>query len=154
MSDALVEALKRRYRLGHRRLHKMLEGLTEEQFAWTPTASTHSIAFNVWHLARWADYLQAKIPAMASSLQRKLGPGAQIWEAEGLAETWGLARETLGWGETGMEMSDETAAHLPFPSMPAVMDYVRRTFDAVERALEATGDDELRISYRWVAGSV
>lgn len=148
MSDALVDALKRRYRLGHRRLYKMLEGLTEEQFAWKPAPATHSIAFNVWHLARWADYLQAKIPSMASSLERKLGHGVQIWEVEGLAKQWGLDPDALGWGQTGMEMNDEAAADLTLPSMPIVMHYFRRTFDAMERALEAIDDEELRILYR------
>ncbi|HEU4797629.1 MAG TPA: DinB family protein [bacterium] len=148
MSDALVDALKRRYRLGHQRLYKMLEGLTEQQFVWKPAPATHSIAFNAWHLARWADYLQAKIPLMAPSLERKLGPGVQIWEAEGLAEQWVLDPEALGWGQTGMEMSDEAASELALPSMPVVMDYLRRTFDAMERALEALDDEELRIPYR------
>lgn len=148
MSDAFADALKRRYRLGHRRLYKMLEGLTDEQFSWKPAPATHSIAFNAWHLARWADYLQAKIPSMAPSLEHKLGPGVQIWEVQGLAKQWGLESDALGWGQTGMEMTDETAGDLALPLMTVVMDYLRRTFDAMERALEAIDDEDLRILYR------
>lgn len=148
MNDALVNALKGRYLLGHRRLYKMLEGLTDEQFAWKPAPATHSIAFNVWHMARWADYLQAKIPSMSPSLDRKLGPGVQIWETEELASKWSLDRDALGWGQTGLNMNDEAAADLPLPSMSVVMEYLRRAFDAMERTLEAIDDQELRVLYR------
>lgn len=103
MGDMVVERLKYGYGLRHRWVLNMIEEITEEQFAWKPTPTSHSIAWNLWHLARWADYLQAKIPTMTPSLARKLGPVQQIWTQEDLAARWELDSSVLGWGETGME---------------------------------------------------
>ncbi len=51
MSDVVVQALKDRYRLRHRWLLSMVEELTEEQFTWQPTPTSHSIAWNLWHFS-------------------------------------------------------------------------------------------------------
>lgn len=50
--DTLVEILRQRFRLGHRRILAAVADLTEDQLRWKPTPTAHSIAFNLWHLAR------------------------------------------------------------------------------------------------------
>ncbi len=148
MGDVILEVAKHRYRLGHQRLLAMLKGLTEEQFLWKPTPSSHSIAFNIWHLARWADFLQATIPSMSSSLEAKLGQGRQIWDAERLAQQWGWNPATLGWNQTGLKMDDQAAANLRFPSIGQVIAYLQRAFAAAERAVDVIDDDEARVIYK------
>ena len=115
MSDMMLGVAKHRYLLGHQRLLQMLEGLTEEQFIWKPTPSSHAIAFNLWHLARTADFLQATIPGIASSLGAKLGRGREIWDTERLPQRWGWNPATLGWNQMGFQMDDQAAANLRFP---------------------------------------
>lgn len=148
VGDILLETIKQRFHLGHRRLLKTVEGLTEEHFVWKATPTAHSIAFNVWHLARWADYLQATIPSMAPSLRVKLGPGHEIWAAERLAEKWRLEHRQLGWNETGLRMDDEAAASLKLPAKEEVLDYLHRAFTAAERAVDTVDDSEAQIMYR------
>src|SRR5687768_8168034 len=59
--------------------------LSEEQLsAWAGPHAT-SIRFHLWHIARWADLVQAGLPAMSPELADRLGPGMEIWEREGLA---------------------------------------------------------------------
>src|SRR5712692_7333535 len=115
MSDMMLGVAKHRYLLGHQRLLQMLEGLTEEQFIWKPTPSSHAIAFNLWHLARTADFLQATIPGIASSLGAKLGRGREIWDTERLPQRRGWNPATLGWNQMGFQMDDQAAANLRFP---------------------------------------
>ena len=115
MGDAFVDAVKQRYKLGHQRVLRALEDLTEEQMQWHPSPVSHSIAWNVWHLGRWADYLQAEISTMTPRPREVLGPGREIWETDALAARWGFDPTVLGWRQMGTDMDDRAAASLPFP---------------------------------------
>jgi len=148
MGDLMVERLKAGYRLRHRWFLSMVEDLNDEEMAWQPTPTSHSIAWNLWHVARWADYLHAKIPQMAPSLARKLGPAQEVWKQEDLAAAWGLDGSVLGWGETGMEMDDRVAATLRLPGKERLMAYARRAFAAAEHAVDAIDDEEFRAVYK------
>src|SRR5262245_40324914 len=99
----------------HRRIWAFADKLSDEQLHWRLSADSHSIAFHVWHVARWADHFQAAAPRMTVELQRRLEPGEQIWQAEGLAARWGFDSPQLGFAATGMQMDDAVAVHLPFP---------------------------------------
>src|SRR3569623_2960856 len=122
MTGSPVAMIAFRYRQTHERLLAILDDLTDEQFAWRPAPLAHPIAANVWHLARWADHLQAHLPGMTEALGRRLGPGRQLWEEEELAARWGLDPAELGQDETGMLMDDEPAARLPLPGKAALLD--------------------------------
>jgi hypothetical protein len=61
------------YAQTHERVLGAVEGLSEEQVAWRPGTSTHSIAWNLWHLARWADTMHAAIAHMTPVLEQRLG---------------------------------------------------------------------------------
>ncbi len=148
MGQSFVDAVKQRYVLGHQRVLTALEDLMEHQMQWHPTPVTHSISWNVWHLARWADYLQTEIPAMTLRLQKVLGPGREIWETEGLARKWGLDRAVLGWREMGTDMDNKIAASLRFPKKAMVIGYLRRAYDAAERAVNNIADEEFGLMYR------
>ncbi|MDQ7829941.1 MAG: DinB family protein [Armatimonadota bacterium] len=136
-----------RFRRSHRTLLAMVDGLTEEQYAWRPTPSAHNIAFQVWHLARTADDIQATLRQASPSARAVLGAGEQIWFAESLARRWGLNPAELGAGESGYEMDDAAAARLRFPPKAEVVGYMRRAFEALEQALEAVQEDWTAFRY-------
>src|SRR5213593_825405 len=54
VGDPFIDSVKQRYGLGHQRVLRALEDLTDEQMRWHPGPDTHSISWNVWHLGRYA----------------------------------------------------------------------------------------------------
>src|SRR5258708_39589255 len=101
---SLRETLLRFYRLAHQRLLKAAGELSPEQFAWSAGPSLHSVAWQLWHAARWDDVL-------ASYLHKALGqdPRTQVWERESLPARWALGPGSMGRRDTGTEMSNEAA---------------------------------------------
>src|SRR5450759_2477673 len=112
---SLGETLLRFYRLTHKRLLTAPKGLTPEQFTWSAGPSLHSIAWQLWHAARWDD-------VFASYFHKALArdPRSQVWERESLADQWSLASGAMGRRDTGTEMSDEAAEEIRFPNQKAV----------------------------------
>lgn len=142
MGDALTAIIAFHYRRTHQRVLALIDNLSDEQVAWRPRAGGHSIGFNLWHLARWADHLQAIIPSMTPELKRRLGEGRELWEVEGLAAAWGLTAASLGYAETGMLMDDDAATSLPLPGKAALLDYARRAFAAAQGAVAVVDDQQ------------
>jgi hypothetical protein len=140
MSPSAAATVAAAYRETHERLLALAERLSDDELGWRPAGTAPSAAFTLWHLARWADHLQATLPAMTPELGQALGARRQIWEAEGLAAQWGLAGAALGYEETGMLMDDGAAALLALPARPALLDYVRRAFAAADAAVAAVDD--------------
>src|SRR5258706_14351751 len=98
----------------HRLFLSFLQKLSDEELRRNLSSGSHSIAWHAWHTARWADFVQASLPGMTPELGRRLGTGVQVWYKDGFASRWGFKTDTLGFDETGMEMSDEAAHVLPF----------------------------------------
>lgn len=132
------------YVAGHAHILRVVDELSDQQFAWQPPGTATSIAFNVWHLARWADHLQATIPGMTVALQRRLAPGRQLWERDQLADQWSLDRTQLGYAETGMLMPPDAARRLTLPPKALVVTYARAAFAAAEVAVGAIDDQQWR----------
>ena len=80
MADSMMGRLSTFYSSSHRQVLKVLDGLDDRYVMWSPNNTAPCIGFHLWHLARWADYLQEMISET---------PG-QIWEMDRLAEEWGL----------------------------------------------------------------
>jgi len=135
---SLGESLLRIYKLTHQRLLSAGEELSAEQFAWSAGPSLHSVAWQLWHAARWDD-------VFASYFHRALAkdPRAQVWERESLAERWSLAPGSMGRRDTGTEMSDEAAEEMRFPIQKEVVDYARLVFAYAEEAIKLIKDEEL-----------
>jgi len=135
---SIGESLLRIYKLTHQRLLSAGEELSPEQFAWSAGPSLHSVAWQLWHAARWDD-------VFASYFHRALAkdPRAQVWERESLADRWSLASGSMGRRDTGTEMSDEAAEELRFPAQEEVLGYARLAFAYVEEAITLIPDDEL-----------
>jgi hypothetical protein len=128
----------------HELIVKMTSDLSDEQLTRRPVdippSVAPSIGWHLWHIARWADLLQASLPGMTAELERSLGPGRQIWEAEGLVDRWGLAQAASGFRETGMGLDDEGSASLRLPGKQTLLEYAQRAFAAADRAV--SGVDE------------
>ena len=61
MAESIMAEMSAQYRRTHEHVLDLVSGLTDAQIWWTPNVTTPSIGFHVWHLARWADYLQEMI---------------------------------------------------------------------------------------------
>lgn len=97
-------------------------------------------AFHLWHMARWADRMQA----LASAAVPSLAPvQPELWVRERIADAWRVA-VPLGTFDTGMEMGDDTAARLDLPGKAALVDYATRAFAAAQRVFAAVRDDDLQ----------
>jgi len=125
--------------------------LSDEQICWQPHPACHSIAFNVWHIARWEDHMQATVPGMTEELSRRLPAGQQIWERDQLAAAWGFDPAQLGESQTGTKFDIEASGELPWPKKEVLLEYARQVFEAVERAISFIDEDQFeqdeRIQY-------
>lgn len=137
---APVASIAFHYRLTNERILKIVEDLSDEQVARKTKTTKRSLALILWHIARWADLLQANLPEMTPELGQKLGPSRQIWESENLAAKWGFEASGLGYSETGWLMDDAEAANLPLPPKDILLNYVKRVFTKAERAVDALDD--------------
>lgn len=133
---SLRQTLLRFYRLTHERLLKAAEELSPEQFTWSAGPSLHSVAWQLWHAARWDDVLAAFFHKSLA-----LDPRAQVWERESLAERWALATGSMGLRDTGTRMPDEAAEDIRFPDQKDVVGYARLAFAYVEEAIELIPDE-------------
>lgn len=135
---SLNETLLRIYRLTHQRLLHAAEEMSTEQFAWSAGPSLHSVAWQLWHTARWDD-------VFASYFHRALGkdPRAQVWERESLADRWSLAPGSMGRRDTGTDMSDEAAEEMRFPVQDEVVGYARLAYGYADEAIALISDDQL-----------
>lgn len=134
VSSTLATALRDTYA----RTAKLAEDLGEDAFHRGDRTSP-SIAFHVWHIARWCDRFQAGVAAMTPALGERLGTSREIWSAEGLASQWGFG-SGLGFGDTGMGMDEDRSVGLPLPAKAEVLAYAKATFAAAERAAAAIDD--------------
>jgi hypothetical protein len=140
-SRSLGDALLRSFTLSHQRLLSIAESLPPERFLKTSGPTLHSIAWQLWHAARWED-------VFASYLHRALGhdPRAQVWEREGLAGRWSLETGGLGRRDTGTEMPDKAAEAMSFPGQAEVVAYAKSAFAFAEEAVAQITDDQLLVA--------
>jgi uncharacterized damage-inducible protein DinB len=67
-----------------------LDGLTQEESAWSPGAECNSIAFILWHLTRVEDFFVNRV------IQR----GTEVYEREGWREKLGTPAKDMGYQYT------------------------------------------------------
>lgn len=118
----------------HRVIINLGGELSDDQLRWKPEGYSTSIGFHLWHLARESDYLKAAILQYYPQIGSEFGDGIEIWQKEALAQKWGFPHglhETVGTG-----LSDEVAATLPIPNKEELMDYLHRSYQAVEVFVE------------------
>jgi hypothetical protein len=126
----------------HRLFLGFLQKCSDEELHHKLSSGSHSIAWQAWHTARWADFVQASLPGMTPELGRRLGTGVEIWHRDNLATRWGFKADALGFDETGMLMTDAAAEELVFPAKAALLDYVERAFAAIAESLKQLDDQQ------------
>jgi hypothetical protein len=117
----------------------MVEELTEDQFRWRASRGPQSIGWNLWHIARWDDYLAEVLVQQTPSLGH-LGAAQQVWKAHNIAARWGLDSTDLGLEEGGTSLTDLQAAAMTFPSKRAVVEYAEQAFDHLDAILPELDD--------------
>jgi hypothetical protein len=103
------------------------------------------VAFDLWHVGRWADHLASILSEMTPALRERIGASPEIWTTEQLVDKWGLPAGRLGHVDTGMTMDDEVAATLPLPPKDVLLDYVGRAFDRAQKVVGDLRDDDLLV---------
>lgn len=126
-----LEILSGRLAITHRQLLDAAEACTDDDLSWHPGPTSPSIAFHLWHTARWADRWAETV-----------GGAPQRWVREGLTAKWGF-QGALGAGDSGMLLPDDEAADLPFPRRDQLTTYLRGTYNDLEQAVGALDDDSL-----------
>jgi hypothetical protein len=127
----------------HEAVLRIVEDLTDEQLE-LGSRTSPSIAFHVWHVARWADLLQSRMSDMTPALRERLGGAQQIWDSERFAEKWGFTGVDLGGDATGMGMDDDVSASLRLPAREELLGYAAEAFAAANAAVEAADEEQLR----------
>ena len=130
-----LTAIMNYYRDANADVLKKVSDLSDEQFAWRPHPACNSVAFLLWHIARWEDHMQATVPGMTEELARRLPPSRQIWERDQIAKKWGFAELQLGELDLGTGFDRNVSDEPPWPPKEILLDYVRQTFAAVEQAI-------------------
>jgi hypothetical protein len=134
MADSITRLIVEGYSSTHEQVLKVVGGLDDSHIMWAPGKTAPSIGFHLWHLARWADYLQDMISASTG----------QVWETEGLARKWGLHDADLGFADTGMGLDDDASASLPLPRKEVLLEYARRVFAKADQAVGMIGEEDFR----------
>jgi hypothetical protein len=137
-----AEILRNHFLRHQRRLLAAVAHLDDSQMR-ARSGNATSIAFNLWHVARWADWLQCTLTSFTEGLHLPIGPRDEIWASEGLAARWGLAEAALGNSQTGMGMDDSASAALRLPPKADLVAYAELAFAAVDAVLVALNDDAL-----------
>jgi len=89
-------------------LNKALDGLTQEEAAWSPNAGCNSIAFILWHITRVEDFF----------VNRVIRRENELYEAEGWREKLGTPPK-----ETGYQYTAEQLQTWPVPQLEVLRGY-------------------------------
>jgi hypothetical protein len=138
----MADALAHIYTLNHRNALEAVADLDEDKLRWRPPRS-NSVAFNLWHIARWADHFQSILSTMTPTLRERIGATPELWTRAGYAAKWGFPQDGLGTVQTGMGMDEDASAKLALPAKPELLQYVTGAFDLADRAVRLVRDDDL-----------
>lgn len=119
----------------------VVDALDEDVFHRRHGGTAPSIAFHLWHVARWADLFQSRVSTFSGRLER-LGPREEIWTSRHVADAWEMSG-ALGINDSGWGLDDDASAALPLPSRTDVVAYAQGSFAAVEEVFAFLRDDEL-----------
>jgi hypothetical protein len=90
MQDAADNAIITRIVMAHALLLKATAPLDKRDFSRRFGATAPPIGWHLWHVARWADRVQASLPRASDADDHQPNPNDGLWEQEGLAAEWDL----------------------------------------------------------------
>jgi uncharacterized damage-inducible protein DinB len=143
VQDTTTRLMVFNYALAHKRALKVVSDLTSRQFSKTIHPSVHSIAWQLWHMARWEDRFAEILLEKLPELQHQHGPPRQLWNSESIGERWGLPVTHMGFRDTGTKMADEAAEQLRLPKKPEIVDYAQRAFAFADEVAGSLTDELL-----------
>jgi len=121
---------------------KTVGDLSDKQIVWQPHPACNSIAFLVWHMARWEDHMQATVPGMTEELSRRLPPSQQIWERDQLAAKWGFNSMQIGELDLGTGFDHNASNEPSWPPKEVLLEYAKQTFAAAEHAISFIDEEQ------------
>ena len=142
MQPSLAAPVGRRIRDLHSLVLDSVVGLPEDEVFRRRGRTSPPMAFHIWHLARWTDRLQARLPELTPQLRERLGERREVWVSERIAVQWGLEGPGLGFGSTGTGMDHEAEVLLRLPSLMVLREYAVQAFDFAGRSVEAVDDTQ------------
>jgi hypothetical protein len=145
MSDSLAALIKKEYLNTHDGMFVHLQKMSDEQIHWRSSDETLSIAWHLWHVARWVDYFQARMLGMTPELSKHLASGIQVWDKEDYAKRWGFDQTDLGFAATGTGMAEDVAYHLQFPAKAELLGYLEKAFVESKRVVNAINDEQFAV---------
>lgn len=144
MADVLMSVVAQRIQRTHGWLLKVTEDLPHEQLARRLAPTAPPVEWHLWHIARWADRVQASFPNVPFEPGRRWDPARQIWFRDRLADRWGLDPGALAILETGTAMVDDQAGARPGRiDREALLAYARRAFAPVDAVVAGLGSARL-----------
>jgi len=142
--DSMTALLVRNYGVTHGRLLKAAEELDPATFVKSAGPAVHSVAWQLWHVARWDDRFAEIIAERCARLPEALRGRRQVWIDRDVASAWGLRQGTLGIRDTGTQLDDADAEHVIFPAQAHVVGYAKAAFGSLEELLAALDEDTMR----------
>jgi hypothetical protein len=127
----------------HQALIEISEGLSEAQFVQPAGPAAPPAGWHLFHVARLADRLQTTLRSEMTAQNYVPDLPGQFWVEEGLASQWGLAPDSLGYLEAGIGMRVENAVRLVEAGQSNLIQYARRTFEAVDQEVAKITDEML-----------
>ncbi|MFC1940996.1 DinB family protein [Chloroflexota bacterium] len=109
-------------------LTKALDGLTQEEAAWSPNAECNSITFILWHIARVEDFFVNRV------IQRE----TELYEAEAWREKLGTPAK-----ETGYTYTLEQLQAWPVPKLEILRGYADSVREKTLTFLESIPNEKL-----------
>mgnify|MGYP001182615911 CR=1 FL=1 len=112
-----------------------IDALTEEEASNWPNDKAPSCKWHLWHMARWADYVQSLLsPFLDEKTQ-------EIWDVSELAEKWTFKGIYLGMWGAGSGLGNEVGRTLPLPKLSEVRLYAVESFDLIEKRISKLETD-------------
>jgi hypothetical protein len=108
MAMQVTEAILRSLQQSQGYLTYALDGLTQEEAAWSPTVESNSIAFILWHVTRVEDFFVNRV------IRREV----EMYEAEGWRQKLGTPAK-----DTGFEYTLEQLKAWPVPKLKVLRGY-------------------------------
>lgn len=127
----------------HQAILRLVEDLSDEMFVKPPSATAPPIGWHVFHIARWADRLQASLPNRLPADSHPSALPDQIWLVQDVAQTWGVDPATLGWLETGPGMTVENAVVVASVGRARLTAYAEQVFEAADEGVKPLRDADL-----------
>lgn len=139
MTRQTTALLAHHFREGHKALLALVDELSEEQFGWRPDRGPQSIGWNLWHVAKWDDFMAEALVARTGSLSH-LGPAHQVWNSRRVGSRWGWESGRLGLEDGGTGLAEEEAAALKLPAKDEVVSYAIEAFAHIENVVSELDD--------------